>query len=298
IWHGGWRKLKVMVTGAQGLVGRAVKSHCEEIADTVVAYDRRALDITDAAQVMATIEEVRPDAIINCAAWTDVDGCELDHDRAMAVNANGPESLARGARVVDALLITISTDYVFDGRKKNGFYTQQDLPNPESFYGHSKLEGERRAQKEHVRTVVVRTGFVFGAGGRNFLSTIVERGRRGEKLKAIKDAYGTPTYAHDLALRLRELAGLDLPETFHVVNSGDGVSFEEFARAALEAANLPVLVEPVEMKSLHRPAPRPENSRLKCLVSGPAGLRPLPFWKDALEHFVASTSSTEAMARN
>ena len=134
-------------------------------------------------------------------------------------------------RAFDALLITISTDYIFDGAKA-GFYTQRDQPNPLSVYGSSKLEGERRAQREWARTIVVRSGYIFGTGGTNFLSTVMLRARRGESLKVIKDMFGTPTYARDLAQRLLRLAQLDLPGTYHVVNSGEGVSFEGFARAA------------------------------------------------------------------
>jgi dTDP-4-dehydrorhamnose reductase len=236
---------------------------------------------------MQIVQDDRPDTVINCAAWTDVDGCERDKDRAFAANARGPENLAAAAREVGSGLVTISTDYVFDG-KKIGFYTQRDDPNPESVYGMAKLEGERRAQLTYARTIVVRTGFVFGRGGTNFLSRIIERARTREKLTAISDAYGTPTYAPDLAGRLRKLAQLDLPGIFHVVNTGDGVSFAEFARAALDAGGLSQTeVESVEMDSLKRPAPRPRNSRLKCLLSEAIGLAPLPFWKESIREFVS-----------
>jgi dTDP-4-dehydrorhamnose reductase len=246
---------------------------------------------------MQTVQDDRPDIVINCAAWTDVDGCEGDKDRAFAANACGPENLAAAARKAGSGLVTISTDYVFDG-KKAGFYTQRDHPNPESVYGMAKLEGERRAQLMYARTIVVRTGFVFGRGGTNFLSRILERARAGERLTAISDAYGTPTYARDLAGRLRELAQLDLPGTFHAVNAGDGVSYEEFAIAALDAGGLSQTeVESVEMDSLNRPAPRPRNSRLRCVLSEAIGLAPLPFWKDSLREFVALDSAKPAPAK-
>ncbi len=274
------------------MVGRALVQQCEALGDEVLACDHRALDISDADAVMETILANRPEAVINCAAWTDVDGCELNHDRAYAANSAGPENLARACAAVGAILITVSTDYVFDG-EKDGFYTQSDAPNPISVYGRSKLEGEVRAQASHTDgTSVVRTGFVFGVGGTNFLSTIVERARRGEKLKAISDSYGTPTYAWDLAMRLRELAVLGYPGIFHVVNSGNGVSYEEFARAALKAAGLAsVQLESVKMDSLSRPAPRPRNSRLRCLTSEELGLSPLPFWEDSLKDYLAFNRS-------
>ncbi len=290
--------MKVVVTGAGGMVGRAVSEYCSANGDQVFAYDHRGLDIADAGGVRQTLLQDKPDAVINCAAWTDVDGCERDPERALAANASGPENLAYASRELDAVLVTISTDYVFDGEKQQGFYTQRDQPNPQSVYAVSKLEGERRAQLAHARTVVVRTGFVFGPGGANFLSTVIERARRGEQLKAISDAYGTPSYAPDLARRLRELAQLDLPGTFHTVNSGAGVSYEEFARAALDFSGFgSTNLETVAMATLHRPAPRPRNSRLKCLLSEAVGLAPLPLWDDALRAFARLHESSEVVAK-
>jgi len=244
------------------------------------------LDIGDGAAVQQFAAERRPEAIINCAAWTDVDGCESDPDKAERANSSGPENLARAAHQVDAVLLTISTDYVFDGAKQ-GFYTQRDQPAPISVYGKYKLEGERRAQVAHARTIVVRSGYIFGPGGKNFLSNVIARAERGDKLKAIGDYWGTPTYGHDLAIRLRELAALDLPGIYHVVNGGDGASFETFSRAALRLAGLDdARMEVVAGDSLGRPAPRPHNSRLRCLLSDALGLAPLRPWQDALAHFI------------
>ena len=290
--------MRVLVTGAGGMVGRAVCEYCRSNGDLVFSYDHQSLDVGDADRVMQTLKNDKPDVVINCAAWTDVDGCELDRERAFVANARGPKNLANASREINAGLVTISTDYVFKGDKE-GFYTQRDQPDPESVYAASKLEGERGAQLAYARTVVVRTGFVFGPGGTNFLSTVVERARRGEKLKAISDSYGTPTHAPDLAARLRRLAQLDLPGIFHVVNAGEGASFEEFARAALDLGGYGSFsVESVEMDSLSRPAPRPRNSRLKCLLSEAVGLAPLPFWKDSLRGFVALGSQHEVVAKN
>jgi len=280
------------------MVGRAVSEYCTSFGDLVFSYDHKKLDITDKDGVMRTLQADRPEAVINCAAWTDVDGCQFDPERAFLANTSGPENLAIASREMNARFVTISTDYVFDGEKE-GFYTQRDQPNPKSTYAASKLHGEQRAQSEYARTIVVRTGFVFGPGGNNFLSTIIERAKRGERLKAIGDAFGTPTSAADLARRLRQLTEMDLPGIFHAVNAGAGVSFEEFARAALDLGGYAATeVESVEMDSLNRPAPRPRNSRLKCLLSEAVGLAPLPFWKDALESFVTLDSFREVVAKN
>ena len=265
------------------MVGRALRAFCEASGDTVFAYDHGKLDIADAEDVRRTVDETRPDAVINCAAWTNVDGCESDVERAFAANARGPENLALASRDANAVFITISTDYVFDGTKE-GFYTQEDKPNPESVYGRAKLEGERRSTLAYDRSIVVRTGYIFGRGGNNFLSTVVERALKGERLKAITDTYGTPTSATDLAERLRQLAELNAPGIYHVVNSGPGVNFEEFTRKAIALiGDCDAVVEPISGDTLNRPAKRPRNSRLRCLLS-----EPLRDWESALEDFVKS----------
>ncbi len=277
--------MKILITGAGGMVGRALVAHAAACGDEVFAHERESLDITNADAVRETFERERPESVVNCAAWTDVDGCELNPERAVLVNAEAVEILARHSRLAGASFVTISTDYVFDGGKE-GFYTQRDDPEPQSAYGIAKLQGERRAQRASARTVVVRTGWIFGVGGKNFLATAVERARRGEHLKAISDAYGTPTYAPHLAARLRDLAARDLPGTYHIVNGGEGASFLEFAREAVRAAAVEeVEIESVRMDSLRRPAPRPRNSRLRCLLSEAIRLAPLPHWRQALREF-------------
>jgi len=280
------------------MVGGALSDYCRLIGDQVFSYDHQSLDIGDRDLVRENLRQDRPDVVVNCAAWTDVDGCEMDHEHAFAANSLGPENLALASRELNARFVTISTDYVFDGEKE-GFYTQRDQPKPQSVYGLSKLEGERRTQSAYARAIIVRTGFVFGPGGNNFLSTIIDRARRGEKLKAIADAFGTPIYCRDLAVRLRELAKLDLPGIFHVVNDGEGVSYEGFARAALDLGECSSTnLESVATSSLQRPAPRPRNSRLRCLLSEAIGLTPLPFWKDSLKDFVVLNSGSEVAAKS
>jgi len=292
--------LKILITGAGGLVGRALVEHCSASGDRVKAYDHAALDIANAHAVESEIAKQLPDAVINCAAWTDVDGCESNREKAREVNADGPANLARACRKAEteAVFITISTDYVFSGFKE-GFYTQRDQPAPISTYGYFKLEGERNAQQEHARTIVVRSGYIFGPGGKNFLSNVVSRVERGEKLKAIGDYWGTPTYARDLAMRLRELALLDLPGIYHVVSAGEGASFETFSMEALRLAGLDTdAVEVVNGDSLKRPAPRPRNSRLRCLLSEAIGLAPLPAWQEGLAHFLKHKKAQKAPGLN
>ena len=278
--------MRVVITGARGFVGRAVTRHCADSGDDVLFYGHNELDITDREDVRQIILGNKPDVVINCAAWTNVDACESDQKRAFASNATGPENLAGACKEAECVFVTISTDYVFDGTKP-GFYTQHDEPNPESVYGASKLEGERLSTLAYDRSIIVRTGYIFGRGGTNFLSTVVERIQKGERLKAISDAYGTPTYAKDLASRLRQLAEKNVPGIYHVVNSGPGVTFEEFTRKAVElVGNREVVVEVVSSNELNRPAKRPHNSRLRCLFTEKIGLPPLRDWESALEESV------------
>lgn len=282
--------MKIIVTGAGGMVGRAVVAHCTTRGANVAAFDHRTLDITDEPNLSIAFARERPDVLINCAAWTDVDGCELDAERARTANARGPELLAIACRRAGAQLITISTDYVFDGEKE-GFYTQRDQPNPQSVYAASKLEGERRAQAAWADTIVVRSGYLFGSGGTNFLSTLIASARRGEALKAISDSFGTPTYASHLARQLYRLSQIDVPGIYHVVNAGEGTSFAGFAQWALKVAGLDdAVLESISLEKLTRPAPRPRNSRLRCVASEALGLDPLPSWQDAVREFIAADS--------
>ncbi len=277
--------MKIFVTGAAGLVGSSTVKFCRQIGDTVIAAERRQLDIADRESVFSFLQREKPDSVINCAAWTDVDGCETNPEKNLAANARGVENLAEGCRRINAGLVTISTDYVFDGAK-NGFYTQRDDPNPQSEYAKAKLLGEHLAKNNLARAVIVRTGWIFGAGGKNFLSNMPELLLAGKKIKTIKDSSGTPTYAPDLARRLRELAELDLPGIYHVTNSGEGTTYENFARSIAGVDQN--LIEGVSFADLRRPAPRPQNSKLSCLISEKLGLEPLPNWRQSLESFVES----------
>ena len=283
--------MKVVVTGARGLLGGEVASHFGASGDDVVALDRDQLDIGNRDSVRQVLEREHPDYVINAAAWTDVDGCETDRNRNISANALGPGNLAIESRRIGAGLITVSTDYVFDGAK-DGFYTQRDDPNPQGEYARAKLHGERLAQVSNARTIVVRVGWLFGKGGRNFLSKAPELIASGADLKVINDSYGTPTYAPHMATRLRELAILDLPGIYHMANSGPGTSYAGFVKTLYPD----VQVAEISADSLERPAPRPRNSRLACLLQPALELKPLPDWKEALEEFKSLFAASDAAA--
>ena len=278
--------MRILITGANGMVARAVAEFCRSVGDDVAALTRTELDIADAASVNSEVGGHRPDAIINCAAYTNVDGAESEPEKARQANVAGPLNLALAAREFDCGFVTISTDYVFDGANK-GFYTQRDTPNPQSVYATTKRQGEIEAPNAYARTIVVRSGWIYGEGGTNFLSVMHKLLAEGNKIKAIRDSYGTPTFAGDLARRLRELAELDLPATYHVTNSGRGSSFVEFAEKVCEMGGYDrSLIEEVSHTDLQRPAPRPISSKLACLFSDKFGLEDLPDWEDGLSRFL------------
>jgi dTDP-4-dehydrorhamnose reductase len=252
--------MKILITGANGMVARKTSEYCRSIGDETVALTRQQLDIADRKAVFDVFEREKFDAVINCAAYTDVDGAETNRGVCYKANAYGVENLALASKRIDAAFVTISTDYVFDGAKAD-FYTQRDTPNPLGVYAEAKLEGEIEARNAYARSIIVRTGWIYGAGGTNFLSVMHRLLAEGKSIKAISDSYGTPTFADDLARRLRELVELDLPAIFHVTNSGAGASYLNFAQKVCEINGYDEnLLEIVTSDTLKRPAPRPQSS--------------------------------------
>lgn len=280
--------MKILITGANGMVAGSVISYCKSIGDEVAALTRGDLDISDRDSVQTAIGDAAPDAVINCAAYTNVDGAETEREACYKANADGVENLALACKTVEAAFVTISTDYVFDGLNPD-FYTQRDTPNPQGIYAKSKLEGEIRAKFAYARSIIVRSGWIYGDGGTNFLSILHKLLGEGKSIKAISDSFGTPTFANDLAKRLRELAELDMPATFHVVNSGPGTSYLGFAEKVCELGGFDQkLLKVVSKDDLKRPAPRPESSKMACLFSERFGLEKMPDWEDALKAFLSS----------
>ncbi len=288
--------MKILITGANGMVARSAVKYCSSIGDEVIALTRADLDIGNRDEVFASIGSLRPDAVLNCAAYTNVDGAEADKASCFKANADGVENLANACKAVNSRFVTISTDYVFDGLNA-GFYTQRDTPNPQGVYGKSKREGEIRAGYAYARSIIVRSGWIYGIGGTNFLSVMSEMLSDGKSIQAIGDSYGTPTFANDLARRLRELAEADLPGTYHVTNSGPGSSYLEFAEKVCEIGGFdPALLQPTSKDNLKRPAPRPVSSKLACLLSERLGFAPLQNWEDALREFLSLCQNPVATA--
>ncbi len=278
--------MRIIVTGANGLVGRAVVRQARGRFDEVLPHTRSELDISDGPSVTARIAELLPDAVINCAAYTNVDGAEADAAGCNLANINGVENLAVACRSTGSAFVTISTDYVFDGTS-SGFYTQRDTPQPVGVYARSKREGEIRAFAAYPRSIIVRTGWIYGSGGSNFLSILPGLLAVGTPVKAISDCFGTPTYASDLAARLIDLAAADLPGIYHVTNTGLGCSYLGFAEKICELGGFDAgLLQVVSNNDLGRPASRPANSRIACVISSRLGFPPLRDWENALAEFV------------
>ncbi len=274
-----------LITGAGGLLGRCLTERLSASGWRVAPRTHAELDITNEKAVRQNISEAAPDIVINCAATTDVDRCEREPEWAFAVNETGPELLARACRETGAELLHVSTDYVFDGEKK-GFYTQEDPPNPRGVYALSKLAGERAVVREAERFYIVRSSWIFGAGGKNFGSRVIEYARGGAKLKGITDQTSIPTYAPDLSARIEEVLAAGAHGLYHLTNTGPA-SWYDFARLALDLAGLKdVELQRVTRAELRQDAPRPHNTAMRCLVSEKLGLRPMRNWRDALGDFV------------
>ncbi|MEP6705564.1 MAG: dTDP-4-dehydrorhamnose reductase [Acidobacteriota bacterium] len=278
--------MKILITGANGMVARAAIAHCQQIGDQVVALSRQQLDISDKRAVSAVFESNRPEVVLNCAAFTDVDGAEAKPEAARDANAIGVRNLAEAASGTGSRFVTISTDYVFDGANP-GFYTELDAANPHGVYAETKYEGELAAAGINSDSVIVRSGWIYGHGGTNFLSVMHRLLAQGKNIKAIADAYGTPTFADDLAKRLRELGGRTESGIFHITNSGLGTSYLGFAEKVCEIGGFDKnLIEPVSNNDLKRPAPRPISSKLSSVRLEGLGLAPLRDWEHALAEFL------------
>ncbi|MGI8984871.1 MAG: dTDP-4-dehydrorhamnose reductase [Acidimicrobiales bacterium] len=276
--------MRVLVTGAGGQLGREVVEVCAGAGDEVVACDHGALDVSDRDAVLQVVMAAGPDTVVHAGAWTNVDGCETDPDRAYAVNALGTRHVAEAARMAGARVIYISTDYVFDGSGSRPYH-EWDTVNPLSVYGRSKLGGEGALGPGDT---VVRTSWVCGRQGRNFVKTILGRATDGHALTVVDDQHGCPTFTEDLAAMVRVLAVARLPGTFHVTNQGP-TTWYGFAREVVMAAGLdPGLVSPISTAEMRppRPAPRPANSVLDNAALRLSGVPLLPDYHEPLERLV------------
>lgn len=248
----------------------------------VAALGHSELDVTDAGATSAAVAAARPDAVLNCAAYTDVDGAEREPEAALAVNRDGARNAAAAAAELGAKVLYVSSDYVFDGSKRQP-YVESDATAPLSSYGRSKLAGERATAAANPRSFVVRSSWLFGAGGRNFVATMLSLARERDELRVVDDQVGCPTYTADLAQALVRIAAGERFGLHHVAGGGS-CSWYELARQALELAGLATRVLPCTTADFPRPAPRPAYSVLAS--DRPDAVR-LPEWRDGLERYLA-----------
>lgn len=271
--------MKAVITGAGGMLAGAVRDALDARGHEAVALDRAALDVTRPRDVESAILDARPHAVVQCAAYTDVDAAESDEDAATLVNAGAAGFVARACRRAGARFVYPSTDYVFDGAATTPYGTLAE-PDPVNAYGRSKARGEVAARLAGD-WLVVRTSWLYGAGGRNFVATILERARAGAALRVVTDQSGSPTWTRDLAAALVTLLERSAsPGIYHVTNRGVA-SWHDLAVEAIRLAGLDADVEPAVSADFPRPALRPAYSVLDTADSERI-TGPLPRWTDAL----------------
>ncbi|MFN2544849.1 MAG: dTDP-4-dehydrorhamnose reductase [Actinomycetota bacterium] len=274
--------MKLVVTGAGGGLGRAFLEQVPAGHD-VVPLTRTELDVADHGAVMGAVPALKPDAVLHFGAMTAVDGCELDPEQAYRVNGLGPHSLALAARACGAILLHVSTDYVFDGEKGTA-YDEMDRPNPVSAYGRSKLAGESKVRAMLPEHFVVRTSYVFG-GGTDYVTQAIAALERGEAAGGLVDRVGSPTFVRHLAARILPLVLTERFGTYHVCGSESGSWHDVLARAR-SIAGLPGEVRTQTSEELARPAARPGNSSMVSLFTKELGLAPMPPFDVALKEML------------
>jgi dTDP-4-dehydrorhamnose reductase len=276
---------RVLVTGGGGQLGR---EFALQLGDDAVALGRAELDVADAESVAEAFALHRPELVLHCAAWTDVDGAESDPDGAWRANEYGSRHVARAARAAGAALVGFSTDYVFAGDDPAG-YDELSPVAPRSVYGASKLAGERALLTEHPAAHVVRTSWVFSPRGRNFLLTMLRLGAERDELRVVDDQVGCPTSSAHLARATMELVERCPPGTYHLAGGGS-TSWHGFASAIVEEAGLNARVVPISSRELQRLAPRPACSILRTVH---AAAPRLPHWRDGLRDCLAALANAE-----
>ncbi|MFQ3610849.1 MAG: dTDP-4-dehydrorhamnose reductase [Fimbriimonadales bacterium] len=279
--------MRVLITGAGGMLGAELRALCTQHGHEVVATGRRPglipMDITQPEPVRQVFDQYRPEVVFHCAAMTNVDACERQPQLAYQVNAFGTELIASHCHRVGAICVAVSTDYVFDGAKRAPYH-EYDPVNPLSVYGRSKWAGEQAVRALCPRHYIVRTAWLYGNYGKSFPHFVLEKARAGESPTVIVDQIGSPTYTADVADRLLKLVQTDCYGTYHLTNRLP-VSRYEFAERLLARLGLSVALTPLRFREWRTPAPRPPYSPMVSWRLEWAGVEPMPDWKDALERF-------------
>jgi dTDP-4-dehydrorhamnose reductase len=282
--------VKFLVAGAGGMLGHEVLRVAERAGHETVAFTRAELDVTDAGSVERAFASAAADAAINCSAWTDVDGAESDPDGARAVNVDGPRNLAAAAAAAGIVLAQVSTDYVFDGvapldgEGRARPDVESDPTGPRSVYGQTKLEGEQQVLAASRRHLVVRTAWLYGLDGSNFVETMLRLAGERAAVQVVIDQVGSPTWSGHLAPALLGMLERELSGLVHLTGAGE-VSWNGFAQEIFRQAEVACAVEPASSEQMARPAPRPAWS---ALASERDDVLPMPDWRDGLAGYLAA----------
>lgn len=295
--------MKVLVTGTSGQLGYDVANELKSRGHIPIGADRYGsegdfghliLDITDRNKVSQIISDLKPDAIIHCAAWTNVDAAEdaENFTTVRAVNVDGTKNLADAAKLVNAKMLYISTDYVFNGQGDRPWQPDDKNYAPLNIYGQSKLDGELAVVNTLDKYYIVRIAWVFGQNGKNFIKTMLEVGKTHPEIRVVDDQIGTPTYTIDLARLLVDIIETDKYGYYHATNEGGYISWADFAKEIFRQANINSKVIPVTTAEYGlSKARRPFNSRLDKSKLKAQGFTPLPTWQDALARFIDQLSN-------
>jgi len=279
---------KILVIGAKGMLGRDLVTvlQADLPKDEVVGWDIEEIDIQKEEETVTKVEKLRPDIVIHLAAYTDVDACELDEGKAFAVNAQGTEHVAVAVSRCRAKMVYLSTDYVFDGNKREP-YLESDSPHPLNVYGRSKLQGEQHVQAWAKEALIIRTQWLYGRYGKNFVGSILRQAREKKVLSIVNDQIGSPTYAADLSKAIFVLIQANACGIFHVANSGL-CTWCAFGQTILKLSGVNrVKVIPISSGELGRPAARPSYSVLSCQkLKKETGLTMRP-WSEALKDYLS-----------
>ncbi len=283
--------MKILITGANGMLAQEVKKQLEE-GNELICTDVENLDITNENQVMNFITEVKPEYIVNCAAYTAVDKAEVAGEIVERINADGPANLAKAAKACGATLVHVSTDYVFGGNLSlDKDYSEDDEKAPVTAYGITKLHGEEKIKENCEKYYIFRTAWLYGKGGNNFVKTMTKLGRERDELNVVSDQHGSPTYAVDLAKIIKQSIDKKIPYgIYHATNEGYTTWYdftkEIFAQQGIECKVNPVTTEEyIDMMKITQ-AKRPFNSQLSKKKLEAQGIT-IPEWKDGLKRYLA-----------
>lgn len=283
--------MKVLVTGAKGQLGYDVVNECKSRMIEVVGVDIDEMDITNEEQVYSVINDVKPDAVIHCAAYTAVDLAESNQELCRKINVDGTRYIANACKMHDIKMIYISTDYVFDGQGEIAFL-EGDKKDPLNFYGLTKYEGELEVKALLEKYFIVRISWVFGLNGKNFIKTMLRLGDEKGVVSVVNDQIGSPTYTVDLATLLVDMVQTEKYGEYHATNEGY-CSWYEFACEIFRQTDKPVVVLPVDSSGFRSAAKRPANSRMSQKNIVKNGFAKLPTWQDALNRYLKELGAIE-----